>query len=73
MLIFSDAAIVDISYGCGIESISYFYKLFREHHGLSPAKYRRKAEQDDISSTDAPVVPFRGDYFTPDGLPLTGM
>lgn len=68
MLIFSDAEIVDIAYGCGLESMSYFYKLFRQHHGMSPGRYRRKAEREDITATATSIVPFRGHYFTSDGV-----
>jgi AraC family cel operon transcriptional repressor len=41
MLIFTDVEIIDISAGCGIQSAGHFYKLFREHYGVSPAKYRK--------------------------------
>ena len=42
MLTFSEKQIIDICYGCGIESLGHFYKLFRDHFGCSPAKYRKQ-------------------------------
>ncbi len=41
MLIFTDVEIIDIANGCGIQSLSHFYKLFRNHYGVSPARYRK--------------------------------
>lgn len=41
MLIFTDVEIIDIAMGCGIQSTSHFYKLFHDHYGVSPAKYRK--------------------------------
>lgn len=58
MLIFSDSDVMDIAYGCGIESTGYFYKLFRDHYGVAPAKYRKTAERSTISAGGTPFVPF---------------
>ncbi len=44
MLIYSDTSIIDIAYGCGLDSISYFYKLFHEHYKISPARYRKQGD-----------------------------
>lgn len=33
--------IADICYEVGMESISYFYRLFRSKYGMSPARYRK--------------------------------
>jgi len=55
MLIFSNANIFDISYGCGLDSISYFYKLFHEHFRISPGKYRKQAS---VSSENTFSNPF---------------
>ena len=41
MLLFSDMEILDISQGCGLESVSYFYKVFRKSFAISPGQYRR--------------------------------
>lgn len=59
MLIFSDMNIVDISYGCGLESTSYFYRLFHEHYGISPARYRKRAEKTTTTFGGTPFVPFQ--------------
>ena len=42
MLAESDAAIVDIGNACGFESLSYFYKRFRQIAGLPPRAWRLK-------------------------------
>jgi len=35
--------IIDIAYEAGFENLSYFYRRFRQHHGLSPRQYRLKS------------------------------
>lgn len=42
MLRFSDESIEQISASCGIESPSYFSKLFKEQIGCTPREYRKK-------------------------------
>jgi AraC-like DNA-binding protein len=32
----------DIALSVGYENVSYFHRIFREHYGLSPKKYRDK-------------------------------
>jgi AraC family transcriptional regulator, dual regulator of chb operon len=41
--------IVDIALECGFVQLSYFYRLFKNRYGLSPARYRQQAY--------APVAP----------------
>ena len=40
LLTSTDRTMSDISSSCGFNSASYFGKVFREHHGISPKKYR---------------------------------
>lgn len=40
LLASTDRTLLDISISCGFNSASYFGKVFREHHGMSPKKYR---------------------------------
>lgn len=57
MLTFTRMSVVDISYDCGFESVSYFYKLFQEHHGTSPARYRKQTGQLALAFDDRLLVP----------------
>ncbi|RYG90883.1 AraC family transcriptional regulator [Loktanella sp. IMCC34160] len=36
----------EIATDCGIPNMSHFHKLFRDHHGLTPAGYRRRFQRD---------------------------
>lgn len=36
----SDTPVADIAADCGIENLSHFYKLFRDHYGNTPRQYR---------------------------------
>ncbi len=58
MLIFSDTSITEIAFGCGLESMSYFYKLFHEYYRVSPAKYRKQSDVGSLSHWDYLVTPF---------------
>ena len=40
MLAGSDRAIQDISADCGIENLSYFYRVFQRQYGTTPRQYR---------------------------------
>lgn len=42
----SDAPILDIALDCGVEDLSHFYRLFRQTHGISPMRYRRRTRVD---------------------------
>lgn len=37
----STDTLAEIAADCGIPNLSHFHKLFREHHGTTPQKYRR--------------------------------
>ncbi len=39
-LAMSNRAIVDISLECGFDSLSHFYHLFKQQHGITPKEYR---------------------------------
>jgi AraC family cel operon transcriptional repressor len=43
-----DAPFSEIANDCGIENLSYFYRLFREHYGTTPRKYRLRHRNDPI-------------------------
>jgi AraC family cel operon transcriptional repressor len=43
-----DASFDEIAADCGIENLSYFYRLFREHYGTTPRKYRLRHLADPI-------------------------
>ena len=36
-----DLAIADIAEDCGIENLSHFHRLFRDHYGITPLAYRK--------------------------------
>jgi len=36
----------EIARDCGIPNLSHFHKLFRQHHGITPQKYRRTHQRD---------------------------
>ena len=38
----SETSIPDISRACGIDNLSYFYKLFRAQYGVTPRQYRQR-------------------------------
>ena len=42
LLIETDLTCENIGYDCGFSTLSYFYKVFKKHYGLSPTKYRRQ-------------------------------
>lgn len=37
----TNKSIPEISYECGFESLSHFYRIFKEQFGISPGKYRK--------------------------------
>lgn len=57
MLIYSDMEIIDLAEACGFGSHSRFYKVFRDHFGLPPARYRKQTRQ-------APGSQETGSYFS---------
>jgi len=44
-LLGTNDTITEISSNCGFGGSSYFGKIFREHYGVSPLKYRREAQE----------------------------
>ena len=42
----SDKAISEIALECGVENLSHFYRLFREHYGATPKAYRNRHHKD---------------------------
>ncbi len=40
----TDRAILEISMDCGFDSLSHFYRLFRQSHGMSPREYRIRSK-----------------------------
>lgn len=43
-----EAPVDEISFECGIENLSHFYKLFRAHYGTTPKRYRTRNRADPI-------------------------
>ena len=41
----SKLPVEDIARTCGIENLSHFYRLFRQHYGTTPKKYRTTANR----------------------------
>ena len=41
----SGDTLAEIAADCGIPNLSHFHKLFRAHHGLTPAQYRRQFQR----------------------------
>ncbi len=41
MLINSNKSVTEIAYSCGFNDLSYFIKTFKEHKGITPAKFRK--------------------------------
>ncbi len=44
-LVDTDASISQIGFGCGYESLPFFFKKFKEFHGTSPKQYRRRFQK----------------------------
>ncbi len=42
LLVETDRSILDIAYESGYESVSYFYRLFRQRNGIPPMAYRKQ-------------------------------
>ena len=49
LLLTSDSEIVDIAYGCGFGSLSYFYKQFADMYGSSPSQFRKKKDYNKVN------------------------
>ena len=44
----TESAVEEIAIECGIENLSHFYKLFREHYGTTPRRYRIRHRTDPV-------------------------
>lgn len=44
----TDRPIADICFGCGFQSMATFYRLFKEHVGLTPQQYRQQRSVSDL-------------------------
>jgi AraC family cel operon transcriptional repressor len=40
LLFHSDRPIVDICYEIGLDNLSYFYRIFKQRYGITPAEFR---------------------------------
>lgn len=41
MLVNTDMSVTDIAFSCGFNDLSYFIKTFKQHKGITPAKFRK--------------------------------
>ncbi|WP_223877712.1 helix-turn-helix transcriptional regulator [Histidinibacterium aquaticum] len=39
-------SLAEIAADCGIPNLSHFHKLFRQHHGITPQRYRKAHQRD---------------------------
>lgn len=37
---------------CGLDNLSHFYREFKRHTGMTPAKYRREYHRDPVQPAD---------------------
>ncbi|MCJ8310536.1 MAG: helix-turn-helix domain-containing protein [Rhizobiaceae bacterium] len=44
----SALSVEEVAYDCGIENMSHFYKLFRNHYGTTPRGYRKRHLSDPV-------------------------
>ena len=42
LLLNTNRPIIDICFDCGFQSLSYFYRVFKEENGLTPGEFRDK-------------------------------
>jgi AraC family cel operon transcriptional repressor len=42
LLLTSEMRIIDISMDSGFDNLTYFYRLFKQHFGMTPAELREK-------------------------------
>ncbi|MBQ8587903.1 MAG: AraC family transcriptional regulator [Clostridia bacterium] len=42
LLLHTNTPILDICFNCGFQSVSYFYKVFKDKYGISPKEFRRQ-------------------------------
>lgn len=57
----TDKPIPEVALSCGIEDLSYFYRLFRQTHGLSPMRYRQRHHVDLVHPLQPIGFPLKSD------------
>ena len=45
MLLTTELPVTDISYQSGFESLSTFYRVFQQFHGITPSEYKRNMKK----------------------------
>lgn len=48
----TDTRVEDIAQHCGLDNLSHFYREFKRHTGMTPAKYRREYHRDPVQPAD---------------------
>jgi len=48
----SDMTIADVAADCGLDNLSHFYRLFRDHYGTTPHAYRNRYQKNPIQPAD---------------------
>ncbi len=48
LLFNTDQEIVDVSYEVGLDNLSYFYRLFKQQYGMTPAQFRNQKSKGPI-------------------------
>ena len=48
----TDLTTADIAADCGVENMSRFHAIFREHFGVTPRRYRAARQRDPVQPTD---------------------
>lgn len=49
----STDTLAEIAADCGIPNLSHFHKLFRDHHGMTPKRFRRAHQRDVVQPGEA--------------------
>ena len=45
LLLETEASVVNVALACGFANLSHFYRLFRAHHGVTPAEHRARGRK----------------------------
>ncbi len=62
----ADLPATEIAAACGLENMSYFHALFRQHFGVTPRRYRVTHQRDPVQPAGAPG----GTYQSADPQPI---
>ena len=65
MLIYSDIEVIDLVEECGFAGPSRFYRVFRDHFGIPPARYRKQMRLSVIPQETGPFFPI---HIAPPGI-----